>query len=83
MVEDLIQYYTIVLFGVVILFLLYLVYIMERKMSAMSEEFNELSDAIDKTCLGLEELNRHIETSIKISLSQHVRTELDDVQKKV
>lgn len=83
MVEDLIQYYTIVLFGVVILFLLYLVYIMERKMSAMSEEFNELSGAIDKTYLGLEELNRHVETSIKISLSQHVRTELDDVQKKV
>ena len=82
-IESIIQYYTIALFGLVIVFLLYIVYSMEKKMTAMSEEVNELSGAIDKTCFGLKELNSHVETSIKILLSQQVKDELNDVQKKV
>jgi len=82
-IESIIQYYTIALFGLVIVFLLYIVYSMEKKMSSMSDEINELSGAFDKTCYGLEELNKHVETSIKITLSQQAKNEMDELQKKV
>lgn len=74
------EFFIIVLFGIVIIFLLFILYIMQGRMSRIFTEINSLNGAMDDTCTELEELSRHVEDSIKLSVAQHVKSEFKDFQ---
>lgn len=78
-----VEYVVIVLFGVVIIFLLFIMYVMQGRMNQMLTEINSLRGAVDDTCTELEELSKNVEASIKLSVAQHVKCEFKDFQENI
>lgn len=52
--------YLIVLFGIVIVFLLFLLYLMQRRISQLLNEVDELNSAMKVTCGEIEELTKNV-----------------------
>lgn len=50
----------IILFGIVIVFLLFLLYLMQRRISQLLGEVDELGNAMTVTCGEIEELTKNV-----------------------
>ncbi|MBN1432953.1 MAG: hypothetical protein JW931_09305 [Methanomicrobiaceae archaeon] len=50
----------IVLFGIVIVFLLFLLYLMQRRISQLLNEVDDLNNTMNVTCVEIEELTKNV-----------------------
>lgn len=61
MLEFSIISFIIILFGIVIVFLLFLLYLMQRRVSQLLGEVDELNSAMSVTCGEIEELAKNVD----------------------
>ncbi|MBQ3718070.1 MAG: hypothetical protein II893_01550 [Methanomicrobium sp.] len=61
MIEISAEYLIIVLFGLVIVFLLYIIYAMQQRMRLLQVDVNEMNSTIHYTCNKLDTLSKDVE----------------------
>ncbi|MDD4299626.1 MAG: hypothetical protein PHO78_03105 [Methanomicrobium sp.] len=55
------EFFIIVLFGIVIIFLLFLLYLMQRRINQLLNEVDGINSTMNITCSELNELTRNVE----------------------
>lgn len=62
------EVYIIVLFGIVIIFLLFLIYLLQRRINQLLNEVDDISSTMNVTCSELEELTKNVQEIKKLKI---------------